>query len=180
MSISAGSMPSGHARRLPFARINGANRLRSLSRVLALVALLLPASCTGSPETLALQPDFAMTTTTGLVGVNVRGSVPGVTDRAFVQMVRTGMARAAPDAVVPSPAQAPFPRCHIVWHVQPDGPDGASRLVVNIFNASGPFAYEQAVVEDSAPRPVIVHVIESMTTRLMAVSAADGRAGQAG
>jgi hypothetical protein len=88
------------------------------------------------------------------------------------------MERAAPNAVLPGPVQPPFPQYRIVWHVIPNGPGGTSRLVVNIFKASVPFAYEQAVVDDSAPTVMTVSTIASLTRRLIAFDArADVRAG---
>jgi hypothetical protein len=81
------------------------------------------------------------------------------------------MERAASDAVLPVPVQRPSPEFRIVWHVHPYGHGNTSRLVVNIFKASAPFAYEQAVVDNSAPRDAIVGTIESMTRRLIAFDA---------
>jgi hypothetical protein len=83
-----------------------------------------------------------------------------------------GMEDAAPDAVVPGPAQAPFAECRIVWHVNPNGSHGTSRLFVNIFRVSVPFAHVQAVVDNSAPAVTIEHTVESMTKRLMAFPSA--------
>jgi hypothetical protein len=132
------------------------------------MALLSPAACTGSPATLALQPDFAMTTPVGIASVSMRESVPGLTDSEFEQLVRTGMGRAAPNAVLSGPVQPPFPQFRIVWHVSRYGHDGASSLVVNIFKGSEPFASEQVVIESVAPPETIVAAVESMTKRLFA------------
>jgi hypothetical protein len=135
---------------------------------LALIALFCPAACTGSPATLALQPDFAMTTPVGIASVSIREAPPGLTDSEFEQLVRIGMERAAPNAVLPGPVQSPFPQFRIVWHVNRYGPDGTSKLVVNIFKGSDPFEFEQEVVANSAPAGTIVGAIESMTKRLIA------------
>jgi hypothetical protein len=43
---------------------------------------------------------------------------------------------------------------------------GVSRLVVNAFDGSNPFAYEEQVVDDSAPTGALESVIASMTRRL--------------
>jgi hypothetical protein len=84
------------------------------------------------------------------------------------------MERAAPGDVLPGPVRRPFPEFRIVWHVNPNGNRGTSRLVVNIFRVSVPFAYEQAVVDNSAPTASIVGTIESMSRRLIAVDAHAG------
>jgi hypothetical protein len=135
---------------------------------LALVVLFCLAGCTGSPSTLALQPDFAMTTPIGIASVSMRDSLPGVTDHEFSQMIRAGMERAAPGDVFPGPVQRPFPEYRIVWHVFPYGNHGTSRLAVNIFKVSVPFAYEQAVIGNGAPTTSIVGTIESMSRWLIA------------
>jgi hypothetical protein len=119
-----------------------------------------------------------MTTPVGTASVSIRGSLPDLTDHEFGQMIRTGMERAAPNAVLPGPVQPPFPQYRIVWHAIPNGPGGTSKLVVNIFKASVPFAYEQAVVDNSAPTVTTVWTIASLTRRLIAFDArADVRAG---
>jgi hypothetical protein len=79
------------------------------------------------------------------------------------------MEHAAPGAVLPDPLHAPFPSFRIVWHVNPNGPHGStSKLVVNLFKDSTPFAYERAVVDNSAPPSAITGTVESMTRRLIA------------
>jgi len=133
---------------------------------LALVSLLGSAACTGSPETLALPPDFEVKTSEGIAGVGIRGSLPGMTDSEFAQLVRTGMGRAAPGSVLPGPVKAPFPQCRIVWHVNPSADPGVSTLTANIFDRSAPVAYEQEVVTNNAPTSAITYAIESVTGRL--------------
>jgi hypothetical protein len=109
-----------------------------------------------------------MKTPAGTASVSIRESVPGLTDSEFEQLVRTGMERAAPNAVLSGPVQPPFPQIRIVWHVNRYGHDGESSLVVNIFKGSEPFAYEQEVIDSGAPRATIVGAVESMTNRLIA------------
>jgi hypothetical protein len=171
MSVPTRSTASVIARAIASVRITGSNRRRPSSVALALGLLISPAACTGSPTTLALQPDFTMATPVGITSVSVRESLPGLTDHEFEEMVRTGMEGAEADAVLPGPVQPPFPQFRIVWHVNPVGHGGTSRLVVNIFKESVPFAYEQAVVDNSAPTVAIVQTIESMTRRLSAFDA---------
>jgi hypothetical protein len=89
-------------------------------------------------------------------------------DHEFEQMVRTGMELAAPGAVLPDPVHAPFPPLRIVWNVNPNSSHSTSRIDVNVFNVSVPFAYEQAVVDNSASPTTIMRAIESMTSRLIA------------
>jgi hypothetical protein len=134
----------------------------------ALVSLFGPAACTGSPATLALRPAFEVKTLGGIASVSSRGSLPGMTDSEFEQLVRMGMERAAPGSVLPGPVEAPFPQCRIVWHVNPSVGPGVSTLVVNIFDGSVPVAYEQGMVTSSAPTAAITYAIESVTKRLIA------------
>jgi hypothetical protein len=152
-------------------RVAGPNRSRPSLVALALGLLIGPAACTGSPTTVALQPDFAMKTSAGIASVSIRESPPGLTGSEFEQIVRTGMDRAAPGAVLPDPVHAPFPTFRIVWHVNPDGPHGTSKLVVNVFNETAPVAYEQATVDNSAPPIEIMHTVESLTNRLIVIHA---------
>jgi hypothetical protein len=125
------------------------------------------AACTGSPPTLAQPPDFAVKTSGGITGVDIRGSLPGVTDSEFVQLVRAGMGRAAPGTVLPGPVELPFPECRIVWHVNPSAEPGVSTLVANIFHRSVPVAYEQETVTNNAPTSTITYAIASVTGRLI-------------
>jgi hypothetical protein len=169
MSIPVKFMTSVSARILASARIVGTNRPRLPIVAFVVVTLIGPAACTGSPTTLALQPDFAMATSEGLTSVSIRNALPGMSDHEFAHIVRTGMESAAPGAVFSDPVNAPFPQFRIVWHVNPNGSHGStSKLVVNIFKDSTPFAYEQAVVDNSAPPSAITGTVESMTRRLIA------------
>jgi hypothetical protein len=165
--VAAGSAESESPRSGRLTRITDFERSRKRVIALALVVLFGEAGCTGSPSTLALQPDFAMTTPIGVASVSMRESMPGITDNEFSQMIRAGMDRAAPGDLFPGPVQRPFPEYRIVWHVFPYGNHGVSRLVVNIFKVSVPFAYEQGVVGNSAPSASIVGTIESMSERLI-------------
>lgn len=139
---------------------------------LVLAPLLGLAACTGSPATLASQPDFEVSTGAGPASVSIRQAPPGVTDTAFVECVKAAMERAAPGSVITGPVEQPFPSRRIVWHVDPTASRGISRLVVNAFNGPTPYAYEQRVVANSAPRIVISSAIESMSTHLLATIAA--------
>jgi hypothetical protein len=157
------------ARPFASARIAERNQPRLSAIALAMMALLALAACTGSPTTMALQPNFAMATSDGITSVSVRNTLPGMTDREFARIVRAGMERAAPGTLVLAPVQVPFPQLRTVWHVNPNDPRGStSRLVVNIFNGSTPFAYAQEVVSNSAPPDTIADTIETMTRRLIA------------
>jgi hypothetical protein len=146
----------------------GFKRSRMSVAALASIVLICLTGCTGSPSTLALQPDFAIATPIGIASVSMREALPSVTDDEFRQLIRAGMERAAPGDVLPGPVQRPFPEYRIVWHVFPYGNSGTSRLVVNIFKMSVPFAYEQAVVGNGAPRASIVGTVESMSGWLIA------------
>jgi len=143
------------------------SRSRASVGAIALVSLFGPAACTGSPATLALPPDFEVKTLGGIASVSIRGSLPGMTDSEFEQLVRIGMGRATPGSVLPGPVKAPFPRCRIVWHVNPSAGPGVSTLTANIFDPSAPVAYEQEVVTNTAPTATITYAIESVTKRLI-------------
>jgi hypothetical protein len=140
---------------------------------LLLTALICPAACTGSPATLAQPADFAMKTSTGIASVSVRETLPSFTDDEFAQLVQSGMERAAPGALIQGRVPAPGPRLRIVWHTDPIATRGVSRLVVNVFNGTTPFTYEQAVVDNSAPPATVVRTIQSMTGRLAVFRADD-------
>jgi hypothetical protein len=130
------------------------------------------AACTGSPAILASQPDFEVLTGAGLASVSIRQSPPGITDTEYAEWVKAAMERAAPGSVVTGPAEQPFPSRRIVWHADPTASRGMSRLVVNVFNGSVPYAYVQQVVANSAPRAVTSSAIESMSKQLLAAIAA--------
>ena len=79
------------------------------------------------------------------------------------------MERAAPGTVALVPVQSPFPQFRIVWHVNPNDPRGStSKLVVNIFKGSTPFAYAEEVVSNRAPPDAIADTVETMTRQLIA------------
>jgi hypothetical protein len=145
--------------------------------VTALVGLITVSACTGSPATLALAPDFELETPVGIAGVSIRESPSGMTDAEFEQLVAHGMVSAMSGSLVNVPVRAPFPTRRIVWHVTPVAPRGVERLVVNVFDGSDAFAYEEQVVDNSAPRIVIESAIASITSRLAeAISQHDLRA----
>jgi hypothetical protein len=130
------------------------------------------AACTGSPATLALQPDFDMATPAGTASVSIRQAPLGMPDRQFLRLVEAGMEHAAPGSVNPGPVNPPFPVRRIVWHVTFNPRGGTSRVVVNVFNGSVPYAYEQDVIENDAPKRVLTYTIRSLSSRLLADMAA--------
>lgn len=140
--------------------------------VLTLVLLLGPAACAVSPATLASQPDFVLVTPAGVAGVSVREALPGSTDAQSAELVRMGMEQAAPGSVIVGPVDPPFPSRRIVWHVNQIPPRGASRLVANVFNGTTPYAYEEEVIDDSAPTAATVCEVASISKRLLADIAA--------
>jgi hypothetical protein len=141
---------------------------RALVVALALGSLLGAAACTGSPATLEMQPDFAVSMRDGIASVSIRQSWPGMTDSEFERLVRKSMARALPERVLPGPVAPPFPRCRVVWHVEPMAARGMSMLIVNIFDGPVPIAYEEDTVANSVPTAAVINAIELLTTRLLA------------
>jgi hypothetical protein len=136
--------------------------------ILWLLALSAVSACTGSPATLALRPDFELATPTGLASVSIREAPSDMTLAEFDRTVKAGMQTALGASIEPSPAVGPFPERRIVWHVNAMPARGASRLVVNVFNGSVPFAYEQQVVDNADTPDVLVGTVQSMTRRLFA------------
>jgi hypothetical protein len=147
---------------------NPPSRPRASAVGLALWLLFGLAACTGSPSTLALQPDFEVMTAAGVASVSIRQSFPGTTYAEFTRLVRTGMERATPGDVLGKPVGPPFPWRRIVWHVNPSGSRAASRLSVNVFDGSVPYAYEQEVLENGAPPGAITSAVRWMSERLLA------------
>ena len=134
--------------------------------VTALFGSIATSACTGSPATLAIAPDFELETPAGIAGVSVRESPSEMTDAEFEKVVADGMVSAMSGRLVNGPARIRFPTRRIVWHVNPVMPRGVERLVVNVFDGSDAFAYEEQVVDNSAPRIVVESAIASMTSRL--------------
>jgi hypothetical protein len=134
------------------------------------------AACTGSPATLALQPDFDVATPAGTASVSIRQAPLGIPDRQFLRLVEAGMEQTAPGSVIPGPVNPPFPACRIVWHVTLTPTRGVSRVAVNVFDGNVPYAYEQAVIENDAPEPMLTYTIRSLSSRLLADMAARSRA----
>jgi hypothetical protein len=139
----------------------------ALARTRALLLLSGLAACTGSPATLALQPDFEVMTPAGIASVSIRQSPPGMTAAEFTPLVKAGMESATRGGVIPGRVEPPFPSQRIVWHVNLSASRGVSRLVVNVFDGANPYAYEQETVINSAPTTVITSAVESMSQRLL-------------
>jgi hypothetical protein len=151
------------------------HRSGASARALTLMLLLGPGACTGSPGVLALQPAFDVTTPAGIASVSIRQAPPGITDAQFTEAVRAGMEQAAPGSVFTKPVGPPFPSRRIVWHVHPTASMGTSRLVVNVFNGSIPYAYDQEVIVNSAPVEDISSAIELLTKRLLYAVASEAK-----
>jgi len=149
-------------------RLLGRGWLSALAVGLALALPLASASCTGSPATLALPPDFEVMTQAGVASVSIRQPLLGMTNARFKEMVRTGMERAAPGRVLGSPVNPPFPLRRIVWHANPTASRGTTRLGVNAFDGAIPYAYEQETVANGAPTATVASAVEAMSTRLLA------------
>src|SRR5690348_12628663 len=115
--------------------------------VTALLGSITVWSCTGSPATLAIPPDFELQTPAGIAGVSIREPPSGMTDAEFKELVAHEVVSSMPGNLVNGPARPPFPTRRIVWHVYPVGRQGVERLVVNVFDGSGAFAEEEQVVD---------------------------------
>ncbi len=148
--------------------------MRAAIFALALLSPFGPAACTGSAATLALRPDFVVTTSLGTASVSIRQPPPGMTDAEFVRVVKNGMQAAMPGAVMAETTTAPFPEHRIVWHASPDATRGASRLVVNVFDGRSPLAVEQTVAADDESAGSIASSVRSLTLRLAAAYARIG------
>src|SRR5260370_20912590 len=114
-----GLLASVSARRALYAWIIRPSGSPASVVALALVTLLGPVACTGSPATLALRPDFEVKTLAGIDSVSIRESLPGMTESEFEQLVRMGMEHAAPGSVLPEPLEGPSPQCRIVCPANP-------------------------------------------------------------
>jgi hypothetical protein len=136
--------------------------------VLPFLGSLVVSACTGSPATLATPPNFELQTPAGIASVSIRESPPGTTDAEFERLVASGMESDMPGSLVKGPVTAPFPTRRIVWHATPMAARGTSLLIVNVFDGSYPFAYEEQVVANDAPPGALVSAIASMTSRLAA------------
>ncbi|HUN44949.1 MAG TPA: hypothetical protein VMU85_00455 [Stellaceae bacterium] len=136
--------------------------------LLAVVALLSLAACTGSPATLALRPAFEVATPDGVASVSIREAPAGMTGSEFLRLVEAGMTRGASAAVIAEPVDAPFPARRIVWHASPGSGRGVSTLTVNIFDGARPIAYEQERIANDAQPAAVEAAIGSLTTRLIA------------
>ena len=139
-----------------------------LFRTLSLSTSILASACTGSQATLALRPNFDVATSAGPASVSIREAPPGMTLAEFEQTVSAGMQSAMPTGAQTTLVVTPFPARRIVWHVYPIFPRGASRLVVNVFDGSGPTIGAQEVIDNSAPRSSVEHVVRTLTQRLIA------------
>ena len=143
----------------------------------AVCAGLMLSACAGSTATLAIPPDFEMMTPAGISSVSVRRPPPAMTDADFERLVAAGMLSATPGSQMNGPMATPSPTRRIVWHASSMAPRGVFRLVVNVFDGSVRFAYEEQVVDNSAPSNVLESAIASLTRRLLvAIDQHDSRA----
>jgi hypothetical protein len=113
-----------------------------------------------------LRPDFTVNTSAGVASVSIRNSLLAMTDNEFEQLIRRSAEHTWPGGLRSAPIQPPFPRCRIVWHVNPGVSRGVSTLIVNVFDGSVPVAHEQEVVSNSAPMVTIARAIDSATSRI--------------
>ena len=142
-------------------------RRQKLAPACAILAILTPVACTGSPATLSIRPDFEVTTSVGTASVSIREPLPGLTYDESERLLRAGMASVTRVSSDDVPMVPPYPEHRIVWHVTPTGGRGTSRLAVNIFVGSVPVAYEEQEVDNSAPRGSLTFAIASLTRQLI-------------
>ena len=138
------------------------------SSILSLLALTAVSACVGSPATQALRPNFELATPAGLASVSIRQAPPDMTLAEFDRTVKSGMEAGLTANLEPAPAVEPFPEQRIVWHVNTTPGRGSSRLVVNVFNASVPFAYEQQMIDNADTPDMLAGTVQSMTRQLFA------------
>lgn len=144
--------------------------------VSCLMSLSCVTACTDSRAILALRPDFEVMTPAGIASVSIRQPPLGVTDAEFTQMIRTGMARAGYRTANAGRIDAPYPVQRIVWHVNRAIPSPVSRVVVNVFDGTNPYAYEEGIVSNDATPARIIVVVESMSERLLRDMAVQAKA----
>jgi hypothetical protein len=142
-------------------------RRQKLATACAILAVLAPVACTGSPATLSIRPDFEVTTSVGAASVSIREPLPGLSYDGSERLLRAGMASVTRVSSNDVPMVPPYPEHRIVWHVTPTGGRGTSRLAVNIFVGSVPVAYEQQEIDNSAPGGALTSAIASLTSRLI-------------
>jgi hypothetical protein len=135
--------------------------------VWALLAPIASSACSRPPGTPPAPADFELVTPRGTAGVSVRQSSSDKPDAEWEKLVERGMQAVIPGSSV-RPTVAPFPTLRVGWRVEPAGAPGSgvSRLVATVTVGSGPYAYEQQEVDNSAPDVVFVSTIAAITTRL--------------
>src|SRR4051794_24635278 len=141
-----------------------------------LIVLFGLAACTGSPRTVAVRPDFEIMTSAGLASVSIRQPPYGMTDAEFSRLVRMGMEQAAPGSLKTGPIDPPFPELRIVWYADTAARAPGSRLLVNVFDSAGPYAYRDDFIENDAPTAEIISVIKPLSEQLLTMIAADAQA----
>jgi hypothetical protein len=114
--------------------------------IVACAGLMAISACTGSPATLATPPDFELMTPSGISSVSTREPPPDMTDAEFAKEVAKAMELALPGSRVKAPVIPPYPSRRIVCHAN-RAERGVYRLVVNAFDGSVSFAYEEQVVD---------------------------------
>src|ERR1700759_2847591 len=119
-------MPVGNGREIQTCVWQNEVCVMRLFHTLSLGASVLLSACTGSPTTLALQPDFDVATSAGPASVSIRETPPEMTFAEFEQAVSVGMQSARPARAQTTPVAPPFPSRRIVWHVDPIVRSGAS------------------------------------------------------
>ncbi len=131
-----------------------------------LAGALAVSACDTSSGTLAMPPDFEFMTPTGIASVSIRQWPAELSDAEFKGLIAQGMESAMPGSEMDDRPSAPYPTRRIVWHVNSMAQRGVSRLMVNAFDGPDPFAYEEQMVDNSAPTGVLESAITSMTHRL--------------
>ncbi len=159
VGLAAPTIPEVNAMRV--------SSMLSLS-IFSLVALSAVPPCAAASAIAEMRPDFLVTTASGRAAVSIREAPPGMTLEEFERTVKSGMESALAASVEPAPAAGPFPERRIVWHVDTIAPRAVSNLIVNVFDGSVPFAYEQQEVDNGDSADVVTGVVRSLTRRLIA------------
>jgi hypothetical protein len=144
-------------RRIRLAELRGAG--------MALV-LLSASSCAARPS----EPDpRVLQTQVGPIGVEVRGSVGGLTNVDVTRLVQAGAVEACPGRVSSHPGDVGGPPLSMIWHLQDlGGRPPTVTITARLFNAGHQvsFAFDHTLPPDVAPDAVFERAVSGVACAL--------------